>query len=234
MKCIDLVLNILFPPHCLACGIAIGAGVICAPCFEKIARSPTLFCASCGARLPTVKRGRPRAACHPNAVSVLGSAGSYDDPTLKLLIHHLKFRGVRRAAEPLAELLANYLKDVSLDISAFVLVPIPLSRRRKNERGFNQAEEIARHLAKRMPLPLRDDILVRSKHAKPQTETTSAAERKNNILGCFSVARPHDVCGKNIMLIDDVTTSGATLGEAARVLKAAGARRVIGITAARA
>lgn len=233
MKCIDIVLKfvsgILFPPRCLACGTSLATGIICGPCLEGIPRFKTLFCAECGARLPNAEK-----ICHKDAPYLLGSAGLYDDPALKLLIHQLKFRGVRRAAAPLADLLTRYLADIAVNASEFILVPLPLSRRRRNERGFNQAEEIARHLAERLPLNIRNDILARSRHAKPQTETASAAERQRNILGCFSVIRPDAVFHKNIIVLDDVTTSGATLGEAARTLKAAGARKIIGLTAAKA
>jgi len=165
---------------------------------------------------------------------MLGSAGPYDDATLQLLIHHLKFRGVRRAAEPLAVLLARYVREVAVDISGYLLIPLPLSGRRRNERGFNQAEEIARYFIEHVPLSLRTDILARSGHAKPQTETANIAERRRNVLGCFSVLKPDDVYRKNIVVLDDVTTSGATLSDAARALRSAGARRIIGLTVAKA
>lgn len=237
MKYIEWVLKILFPPRCLACDIPIEEGVVCRSCFEKIPRHGTLFCARCGARLPGAATGNSdiKKICHRDTDYILGSAGPYDDAALKLLIHHLKFRAVRRAAEPLAEILARYLADIRMvDMGEFILIPVPLSRGRQNERGFNQAEEIARYLTKYVSLPVRNDILIRSKNSKPQTETTNAAERQQNILGCFSVTKPDDVCGKKIILLDDVTTSGATLGEAARMLKSAGARKIIGLTAAKA
>ena len=229
MKFIDIISRILFPPQCLACGASIVAGAICKSCLDGIPRNRTLFCAYCGARIPGLGK-----ICHRDAPYILGSAGPYDDPALKSLIHHLKFRGVRRAAEPLAYLLACYLADTSIDVNEFILVPLPISRQRRNARGFNQAEEIARCLAKRLPLQIKNNILTRSRHTKPQTETADAAEREQNIIGCFSVAKPDEVAHKNIILLDDVTTSGATLGEAARALKAAGARKIIGLTAAKA
>ncbi len=233
MKYIDFILKILFPPRCLACSRAIPAGVMCKPCLEKIPRYRTLFCARCGARLPGTNFGAKK-ICHRDTDYLLGSASPYDDSTLKLLIHHLKFRGVRRAAEPLADLIAQYLRSTEVDFSEFILIPLPLSRRRKNQRGFNQAEEIARHLVEKISLPMRCDILARTKNTKPQTETVNAAERQQNILNCFSVIKPDGVYRKDIILLDDVTTSGATLGEAARMLKAAGARRIIGLTVAKA
>jgi ComF family protein len=229
MNYIDFISKILFPPRCLACDARVATGILCELCFDKIPHYKTFFCAHCDARLPSSKK-----ICHQNAPYILGAAGPYGDPTLKLLIHRLKFRGVRRAAKPLADLLARYLADVALNTGEFILIPLPLSKRRQNERGFNQAEEIAWHLAKRLPLTVRSDILTRNRHTKPQTETANAAERQRNILDCFSIARPDDVSRKDIIILDDVTTSGATLGDAARALKAAGARKIIGLTAAKA
>jgi ComF family protein len=152
----------------------------------------------------------------------------------RCLIHNLKFRGVRDAAKPLAELVAKYLTSIPVDLNDFLLIPIPLSRLRRNERGFNQTEEIARHLTRLVPLRTRTDILTRTRHTKPQTETADVAERRRNVLSCFSVAKPDAIAQKDILLLDDVATSGATLGEAARALKGAGARRIIGVTAAKA
>jgi ComF family protein len=233
MKCAEWILKVLFPPHCLACHGDITAGVICKSCFDKISPYRTLFCAHCGARLPGGPVA-PKKICHRDVPYLLGSAGSYDDVSLQLLIHHLKFRGVRRAAEPLATLLARYVHEVALDLSEYILIPLPLSWRRQHERGFNQSEEIAKYLVERVPLTLRTDVLVRSGHAKPQTETVSVAERRRNILGCFSVIKPDAIRHKNVIVLDDVTTSGATLGDAARALKIAGARQIVGLTAAKA
>jgi len=225
---VTFVINIFFPPQCVVCDINLKAGVICEPCFAKIPRFRTLFCADCGARLPGMKK-----ICHPDFPYVLGAAGPYDG-SLKLLVHRLKFRSVRRAAEPLAALIVRYLGDISLDTKKFIFIPLPLSRKRRNERGFNQTEEIARYIAKSLPISVRTDILRRHRNAKPQTSTSSAHERRENILGCFSVAEPGAILHKDVVLLDDVTTSGATLEEAARALKAAGARKIIGLAVAKA
>ena len=232
MKYIDFILRpilqILCPPQCLPCGKTLSTGVICGSCLVSIPCNTTLFCAQCGARLPDARK-----ICHRDAAYLLGSAGPYDNPAIRCLIHNLKFRGARGAAEPLAELIARYLKHLAIDLNNFLLVPIPLSRRRKNERGFNQAEEIARHLEKLLLIRARTDILARTRHTKPQTETVDIAERRKNVLSCFSVIRSSAVAKRNILLLDDVATSGATLGEAARALKEAGARKIIGVTAAK-
>jgi ComF family protein len=229
MKCVDIISKIFFPPQCLACAARLDSGVLCKSCLADIPCYTTLFCARCGARSPEAKK-----ICHRDTSYLLGSAGPYDNATLKLLIHGLKFHGMRQAAKPLAILIARYLKNIPIDTGKFILIPLPLSCKRQNERGFNQAAEIAEYLAEYIPIQIRNDILIRSRHTKPQTETRSAAERQKNILGCFSVSKQRDIFRKCILLLDDVVTSGATLGEAARTLKAAGARKIIAITAAKA
>lgn len=229
MNIADFILHVFFPPHCMRCKTPLSAGMMCERCLSSVPRNSTFFCAACGARLPERKK-----ICHAEMPYLLAAAGPYDDPVLKLLIHALKFRGMKNAAEPIADILARYLADAGADLAGYLIVPLPLHRRRRNQRGFNQTEEIARHLARRMHLEIRTDILVRDRHTMPQTETAGVAERRRNIAGCFSVAHPEDIARRDIVILDDVTTSGATLGEAAAALKAAGARRMIGLVAARA
>ena len=116
-------------------------------------------------------------------------------------------------------------------------MPIPLSRRRFRARGFNQAEFLARPIADFLELPLDTTTFTRIRHTKPQTETESAAERRENLRGCFAVldtGNSRAVRGKNILLVDDVTTTGTTFLEAARTLKAAGAGTVYALAAAKA
>ena len=225
-------IHLLFPPACAACGAGIARGAVCEACRTSIRIHRHFFCAVCGARLPGP--GLPRKICHPAAPLLLAAAGSYDDPVLKSLIHALKFRGVRRAAEPLADLIARYLAATGFDPKGFILAPLPLHRRRRNRRGFNQSEDIGRHLARRLGMEFRTDLLVRIRHAKPQTESASAAERARNVAACFAVPRPGDTAQRKVIILDDVTTSGATLAEAARTLRAAGARTVVGLAAAKA
>ena len=231
----------LFPPDCAACGARIVRGTVCDACRASIRVHRHFFCAVCGARLSaealakarSPASGTTKTACHPAAPFLLAAAGSYEDPALKALIHALKFRGLRNAAEPLAEIVADYLAETGFDPAGFVLVPLPLHRRRRNRRGFNQTEEIGRHLARRLGIELRTDILVRIRHTKPQTEIPGAA-RQRNVVSCFAVPRPAAAAGKDIIILDDVTTSGATLAEAVRAMKAAGARKIVCLAAAKA
>ena len=178
-------------------------------------------------------------ACHPNFPFVLGGAGHYDTAALQLLIHNLKFRSLSIAAEPLGDLLVRYVRLLELDLAgqSFTVMPIPLSRRRRRARGYNQAELIARRFADELALPLDARTLIRARHAKPQSDILNVAERRENIRGAFTVTNDaclHDtVCGKNIILIDYVSTTGSTFYEAALVLKAAGAGTIIALAVAK-
>lgn len=221
--------DIFFPPVCVGCGESIAAGVICDPCRKSINVFETLFCGTCAARLPELKK-----ICHAAAPYVLGAAGRYDDEPLRALIHALKFQGIAAAATPLAEILAEYVARLGLDLQHFVATPLPLSEKRLRSRGFNQSFLIAHYFAKMIDIPFEKNLLRRIHHRKPQSETEDIFERKENVRGCFALGDADAVAGKNIILIDDVTTSGTTFTEAARVLKAGGAKKIIALAVAQA
>ncbi|HEX4104205.1 MAG TPA: ComF family protein [Candidatus Paceibacterota bacterium] len=237
----DVLASILFPRRCLGCGksAACGAGagfgagngtVLCETCRGQVTIARTLFCGACGERLFGGK-----ALCHPDFPYVLGAAAQYDNRPLRALVHALKFRAARRAAEPLASIIKEYLASVGSLFDGFhdfVVIPIPLSRRRLRTRGFNQAELLARPVAAYLGLPCDGSTLIRIRHTKPQTETKSAHERQENLRECFFVRRP--LAGTNIILIDDVTTTGTTFLEAATALKRAGVGTVVALAALRA
>ncbi|MDE2019197.1 MAG: ComF family protein [Patescibacteria group bacterium] len=232
-KIIEILADIFFPRACLGCRRHLETGIICADCFATVPVRNTFFCGTCEARIPATAK-----ICHPETPALFGAAGFYDDPVLKTLIHNLKFRNIREAAGPLAELMAKFISQTGLmsrtGRGEYNVVPVPLSRGRFFERGYNQAEEIARRLAGRLSLPLLDDALIKTKFTKAQAETKNLAERRKNLAGCFAVKKPEAVHGKKILLIDDVTTSGTTFMEAASALKKAGARKIIALAAAKA
>lgn len=226
---LDSLFNLIFPPLCLNCREIIeNNAAICDGCLLKIALNQTLFCGKCGARLPDNKK-----VCHKDFSYLLGTAASYGDEILKNLIHGLKFQFVKSAARPLGQLLVQYTEKLGLPIGNFSVLPIPLSNRRLKERGFNQSELIANVFADHFQLPLETNCLARVKNTVPQSETRNLIERRENVKGCFSLVNDALIWNKNIILIDDVTTSGATLFEAATVLKNAGARKIIALAVAR-
>lgn len=224
-----LFLDILFPSRCLGCGADTTAtrAVLCPVCLDSIPLHSAFFCPVCSGRVPD-----PAVRCHrPSFLAT--AAVSYDDPVVRELVHVLKYKGVRSAAVPLGTLIVRHLKLAAPQgyFAGAVVVPIPLSAKRKRERGYNQAEAIAKAVAEELRLPLLPDLLRRVRHTAPQTEVKSREERLKNILGSFAAENAR---GKSIILVDDVTTTGATMSEAVKTLTAAGARRVVAVAAARA
>ncbi len=154
----------------------------------------------------------------------MGAVGLYDG-SLRDIVHALKYDGRRSVARRLGALMRERGADV-LD-GADAVVPVPLHRRRLRARGFNQAAELGRHLG----LPLRHAL--RRVRATPSQTDLPAGERHANVRGAFALARRIDVRGARLVLVDDVSTTGATLDACARVLREAGAEDVRALTAAR-
>ena len=159
--------------------------------------------------------------------------GSYDG-ALRDLVHLLKFEQVRPAAKALGQLLAACVRELepSLPTGLVAIVPVPLYSRKQAQRGFNQAERIARSALKQLSssLPVKrfemlDRALVRTRDTSSQIGLTRH-QRRENLRGAFKVADPTRVCGRNILLVDDVYTTGATVSECTRVLLRAGAAGV--------
>jgi ComF family protein len=146
------------------------------------------------------------------------------------MVHALKYSFVTRSVPALAELMAEAWIHV-WDDTDFLFVPIPLHPRRMKERGFNQASLLARECACLLGCASADDVLLRTRWTPPQTEL-ARKDRYANIRDAFSCPHPEAVCGANILLIDDVFTTGATLQEAARELKTNGAREIRALTLA--
>jgi ComF family protein len=150
--------------------------------------------------------------------------GAYDG-SLRAIVHALKYDGRRSLARPLAALLAVHASSVLQ--GADVVVPVPLHRSRRRARGFNQAAEIARYLS--VPAA---DVLKRVRATPSQTDLP-AARRHANVRDAFALRRRADVSSQVVVLVDDVSTTGATLDACARVLLEAGAREVRAVTVAR-
>lgn len=223
------LLDILFPPVCLACGEpSPSERPLCPDCFGRIPVADALRCGECAARLPGGVK-----VCHRDFPYLLGGAASYADPAVQDLVRALKFRHVAAAAGPLADLLAAFLEGAGVaPRPGTLIVPVPLGARRRRTRGYNQAELIARRLAARFALPVDAEGLVRVRNTPAQSELP-AAWRAENLAFAFR-ADPAAVRGRPVWLVDDVTTSGATFRAAAHALREAGAVRILALAAARA
>ena len=232
-KAKTLFLNVLFPSVCLNCRKHLDDernrfDVVCGACFKNIKIRDAFCCPVCAGRLPSGEK-----TCHPKSAYLLAAAASYDDEAVQKLVWRLKYRFCPSAALPLADLLIRHLEMAGGSFENTVVVPLPLAPRREKRRGFNQAKLLAALVADRFGVRLVGDALERTRNTKTQADL-KWEKRKINVLGCFAVKDKTAVAGKNIILVDDVYTSGATAGEAVRTLKTAGAKKIIVAVAARA
>ena len=162
----------------------------------------------------------------------------YKNPLIKNLIKRFKYEPlVKELAKDLTSLIIAHfqLLDPPPNFGGgdYVLVPVPLEKRKLKWRGFNQSEEIGKEISKFLNIPLINDILFKIKETLPQVEL-SEKEREENIKGVFIIRNRKKISGKKILLVDDVYTTGSTMKECAQLLKKAGAKEVIGIVIARA
>ena len=210
---LDALLTVVFGASCAACGELfehLTRGPVCDGCWRSIAAlTPSLFQIS-------------------GAISHAQAIGPYEG-ALRSVIHALKYEGRRSLARPLAALIRDRC-GLALD-GADAVVPVPLHASRRRERGFNQALDLARGLG----LPV-VRVVTRVRATESQI-TLPAAERHRNIRDAFAPARLPWIAGsvneRTVVLVDDVSTTGATLDECARVLMSMGAREVRAVTAAR-
>jgi ComF family protein len=149
---------------------------------------------------------------------------------MRQAVYQLKYRNLRALAAPLAGMLNDYL--VASPLPGDVLVPVPLHQKRIRERGYNQSGLLVKELGKLCDLPVVDGCLIRQENTPPQTRTTTVQERKTNVSGAFGCLDER-LKGRQVILVDDVSTSGATLDACAATLKEAGAESVWGLVLAR-
>ena len=221
-----MALDLLFPRWCVGCGRE--GGFICPVCLKSLPRVIPPLCPRCG--LPQ-SSANLSPSCLGWSAEIDGIRAPFRfEGVIRQAIHELKYRNLRALAGLLARLLNDYLLENPLP--AQVLVPVPLHPKRLRERGYNQSYLLAKELGKLARLPVVDDCLVRERHSLPQARTSSVGERRGNVADAFA-CRHRRLENKQVLLIDDVSTSGATLDACARALKRAGAASVWGLTLAR-
>lgn len=219
-------LDLLFPRWCVGCGRE--GDFICPSCLKSLPRIVPPLCPRCG--LPQSHATLcPGCAGWQAEIDGIRSPFRFDG-VIRQAIHELKYKNLRAAAALFARLLNDYL--TANPLPGEVLVAVPLHPKRLRERGYNQSHLLARELAKLTRLPLVDDCLIRERHSPPQARTANVDERRANVADAFS-CRDLRLKGKPVLLIDDVSTSGATLDGCARALKKAGATSVWGLVLAR-
>lgn len=210
----------LLPARCLVCGEAGAAGRdLCAACTNALPWN-RIACPRCALPLPALAPACGRCLKKPPPFDAARAAFVYGFP-LDRLLPRFKFHGDLAAGRLLAGLMRETLDDVARPEA---LVPVPLSSARLRERGYDQALELAKPLARALGLPLRGDPLRRLRNTAAQSELGAPARRRN-VRGAFAV-REGAPLPRHVALIDDVMTTGATLAECAKALRRAGVARV--------
>ncbi|MES2023125.1 MAG: ComF family protein [Patescibacteria group bacterium] len=220
MNLLETILNLVYPVNCVLCG-----------------KNGEDLCVECLAESPEAERECAR---------WIFPLFDYRHPPVKKAVWLLKYKGKRGLAKIFAKVLYGRILEELADLEIFenfrepILIPIPLSTKRKNERGFNQAELICKNLINfeennkiNKNFTLETNILIKIKNNNEhQARITDRSKRLKNIIGSFAVQNLEKIKNRNIILIDDVTTTGATLNEAKKMLKQAGAKKVIAFTVA--
>ena len=236
-------LELLFPLKCAACGEETGNKkknrLICSECLKKLSPSSDFFCPLCEAKTADGK------LCFSCQIVIGGDLAkfpldrllypfSYKDSLIQTIIKAFKYRFIKDLEIPLGRLMAGYLEKIKnkVELNDLAIIPVPLYKRKFNQRGYNQSELIAAKVAEYFNADAMAGCLLKIKPTKDQA-SLKESDRPENLKNAFVCAKPWLVSGKRIMLIDDVYTTGATMAECARVLKTAGAQEIIGLVIAR-
>lgn len=225
------IIDFVLPPHCIICGnyLAPQERIVCDVCWENMSILPSLFCPACKNFL---EEGNLfcRVCTERKNLCAVRSLGVFDSYYQKV-IHGFKYQQKMTLGQRLGKRLGEKLIDDKLVSRFDCIIPVPLHPARKRERGFNQSQILAQELSEATHIPALKKVLKRTRNTKDQTKLTPE-ERIQNVKGAFDLKDPETVKGKRIILVDDVITTGATLGECARVLSEAGAKQIMGATIA--
>lgn len=222
MRFLNTILDIVFPVKCILCG-----------------KNGIDLCLDCLKNAPEAER---------ESAKWIFPLYDYRHPSIKKSLWLLKYKGKKRLARVFAEIIYEKMLEELSELSVLqnfvdaILIPIPLTPSRYRERGYNQAELICQELIKinnarhGVDVKLENNILIKPKETKHQAHIENRKERLQNIIGSFAIKNEKQnetsIKNRNIILIDDITTTGATLSEAKKVLKQAGAKKIIAFTVA--
>ena len=232
---VNSFVNFILPPVCANCKKA--GELLCGDCLSAIKWVEAPICQCCGQ--PRQYDGQPTAdqevVCadcqkRPFLLQQIRAATLFTDP-IPTFIHKLKYTGSFALSHPLADLMIVAWEKWRVPVD--LVIPIPLHRERKQDRGYNQSELLAEPFSRQYHIDFQPNALHRTRHTAPQVNL-NAQQRHSNVMNAFETVTPTSVKGRQILLIDDVCTTGATLNAAAQALLAAGATAVSAYCLARA
>ena len=218
------VLDLVYPPQCFGCDAE--GSFLCSTCETSLPRLKPPYCRKCAQPVPSGALCRQCTAAPPALEGI--RAVFLMEGSIREAVHAVKYSNLRAAAPSLGRLMARWL--VSTPLPGEVLLSVPLHKRRLRERGYNQSALLAKEVSKVTGLPLRENLLVRTRDTPPQI-SLSLQERIRNVEGSFEL--PGDGKGLKIILVDDVVTTGSTMSACGKALRAGGAGSVWGLALAR-
>lgn len=205
----QFILDILFPKFCICC-----------------LREGNYLCEDCFSMIDIAEAGYITV----DNLNKLYCSTSYDNFIVKRLISQFKYGFVKELSKPLADLILINLRDI--DLTDFILIPVPLYINKLKQRGFNQTEEIAKHISNSLNISVLTNVLFKTKQTTAQVELKKE-QREQNLEKAFSIEKPELIKDKSILLIDDVFTTGSTMKECSRILKQANPKEIYGAVIAK-
>jgi len=220
-------LDLILPPRCVVCGKV--ETWLCESCLDRLSLLTEPVCPKCG-RLWKGPGLCAQCRDHPPLVDSIRAPFLYQGP-IRELIYAFKYRGAQDLASLLAQYMAEFWRRFPEEVD--VIVPVPLHPDRERQRGYNQAALLAEALGRLIERPVALEALVRVRPTRSQTKL-NAIERRRNVADAFACVRGEDMGGRDIMVVDDVATTGATLDACAVALLAWDVHSVRAFTLARA
>ena len=231
----NIILDTLFPISCISCNKP--DEWLCESCLNKIPLKRDQVCPYCEKMI--TPNGYACFGCKEKySLDGLLVASSYQDKIISKAIHLYKYRFAEELSSSLGDILLRSIQNSELPLPDMI-IPVPLHKRRLRQRGFNQSELLAEYVSEKItpgfPIPLENNLLERFRYTHPQMEIKNQIARRKNIENAFRVSKENTkkIKDKRILIIDDVTTTGATIFECAKTLKKSGAKEVFGLVIAR-
>lgn len=218
------VLQLLYPRRCPICDDIVRpfGEKICCACLQKLKVIGPNFCLCCGKKL--LIQGEKCSDCKGREHVFERGRALYSYESVALSVYRFKYGGRREYGQFYGEQMADFLGDFIKRVKPDGLIPIPLHKKRLSDRGYNQAEILARVIGKRLNIPVYTRILARKKNTAP-LKYENPIERQNNLKNAFIMLQ-NDVKLKRVVIVDDIYTTGSTMDAAARTLKSRGVTEV--------
>lgn len=219
---VDFILDLIYPPRCIFCTSIIPIEKekgICEECRKNLSFIKGKVCKKCGKPLEESLSKEVCSDCKENPPGYeKGQAVFIYEGLVKDMIYRFKYGGHREYAKYLGKLMAIQIKEEGIRGDIDLIIPVPIHSGRKKKRGYNQCEELAKVISKELNIPMETSILIRAKETRPQSGL-STIQRKNNMKNAFKLNDNLDICHKNILLIDDIYTTGATINSCSKLLR---------------